>query len=122
MDAKLLSQRKKLEELLAQAAAVAAEIQAEEQGTGIPHYSQIEMAAHSLGQQLSRQIQETRSREIAAESAECERCPSCGDVVPLEHQTREVLSTDGRVQVVEPVGHCDRCRRSFFPSSSSPRI
>lgn len=122
MDAKLSGLRKKLEDSLAHAAVLAAEIQDREQGSGIPHYSQIEQAAHQLGQQLSRQVQQNRVRELAAEAAQQGSCPTCGTAVPLTLQEREVLSTDGRVQVVEPVGHCDRCRRSFFPSSPSDGI
>jgi hypothetical protein len=57
MDAKRDQLQKKLEDLLAQAAATAAELQGIEQGSGTPHYDQIELPAHALGQRLSRMIQ-----------------------------------------------------------------
>jgi hypothetical protein len=28
-----------------------------------------------------------------------------------------VVSMDGETQICEPVGHCKRCQRSFFPSA-----
>ena len=57
MDAKSTLLNEKLESLLKQAAAVASELQSIEQGTDTPHFDEIELPAHDLGQRRSRMIQ-----------------------------------------------------------------
>ena len=117
MDAKQAELREKLDGILKQAADVAAEIQAIEQGTGTPHYDQIEIPAHEAGQRLSRMVQASRAGEVAAEQrTEC-NCPECGLSCPVEVSRREVHSMDGPVELTETVAYCRRCRRSFFPSA-----
>jgi hypothetical protein len=49
MDARNARLQKKLDDLLLQAAQVAAELQALDQGNKTPHYDQIELPAHALG-------------------------------------------------------------------------
>jgi hypothetical protein len=66
MDAKRDRLQKKLEDLLSQAAATAAELQGIDQGSGTPHYDQIELPDHEMRQRFSRMIQDERSREVAA--------------------------------------------------------
>ena len=117
MDAKQTKLEKKLSEILKQAADVAAQIQAIEQGPGTPHYDQIEIPAHEVGQRLSRMVQANRTGEVAAqEDAEC-ACPDCGQSCRVDVNKREVHSMDGPVELIETVAHCRRCRRSFFPSA-----
>ena len=58
MDAKREELEKKFADSLKRAAEIACQIQALEQGSGIPHYDQIEIPAHEVGQQLSRLVQE----------------------------------------------------------------
>ena len=117
MDAKQTELEKKLTEILEQAADVAAQIQALEQGPGTPHYDQIEIPAHEVGRRLSRMVQANRTGEVAAgEGAEC-ACPDCGRSCRVEINKREVHSMDGPVELIETVAHCRRCRRSFFPSA-----
>ena len=53
MDAKQNLLDEKRADLLKQAADVAAQIQAQEQGSGTPHYDQIEIPAHEVGRRLS---------------------------------------------------------------------
>jgi len=117
MDAKQILLQEKLQDLLKQASSVAAEIQAVEQGDGTPHFDQIEIPAHALGQQFSRMIQSERAREVAAGGLADAACPDCGCKCGVETTTREVNSMDGPVKLTETVASCRRCRRSFFPSA-----
>ena len=118
MDAKRDRLRKELEGLLARAAAVAAELQAVEQGPGTPHYDQIELPAHALGQRFSRMIQCDRAREVAASGLADAACPDCGRKCRVETDQRNVHSMDGPLDLLETVTKCRHCRRSFFPSTS----
>ena len=61
MDAKLAELKKKLTDSLKRAAEIACQIQTLEQDSGIPHYDQIEIPAHEVGQQLSRLVQEQQA-------------------------------------------------------------
>lgn len=117
MDAKRSELEAKLEESLKQASAIAAELQALEQGGQTPHFDEIELPAHDVGQRLSRLIQTTRAREVAAEGLQSAPCPDCGSLCCIEAQKRDVQSLDGRIELTETVAHCRSCRRSFFPSA-----
>ena len=117
MDAKQTELEKRLAEILKQAADVACQIQAVEQGPGTPHYDQIEIPAHEVGQRLSRMVQANRAGEVAAEQRTEIDCPDCGRSCHVEINKREVHSMDGPVELIETVAHCRRCRRSFFPSA-----
>jgi hypothetical protein len=52
-----------LADSLKRASAIAAQLQALDQGRGTPHFDQIEIPAHEVGQRLSRMIQSTRAHE-----------------------------------------------------------
>lgn len=117
MDAKRCVLEEKLCDLLNQAAAIATELQAIEQGPQTPHYDQIELPAHEVGQRLSRMIQTSRAREVAATNLAEAACPDCHQACPVEAHNREVHSMDGPIELTETVAHCRRCRRSFFPSA-----
>jgi hypothetical protein len=117
MDAKPSALAEKLADLLNQSAVIAAELQAKEQGPGTPHYDQIELPAHEVGQRLSRMIQTSRVRDVAAANLEEASCPDCHHACRVETHNREVQSMDGPIELTETVAHCRRCRRSFFPSA-----
>lgn len=117
MDAKEATLKDKLEFHLKQAADAAAQLQAIEQGVGTPHYDQIELPAHALGQRFSQLIQAERAREVAAERLQDALCPKCGTSCRVDTKNREINSMDGPVALTEIVAHCRRCRRSFFPSA-----
>lgn len=117
MDAKRTKLEAKLEDYLKQASAIAAELQALEQGSQTPHFDQIELPAHDVGQRLSRLVQTTRAREVAADGLQSVPCPDCGRLCRVETQEREVQSMDGPIELTETVAHCRPCRRSFFPSA-----
>lgn len=117
MDAKLSSREEKLKNLLRQAASLAAEIQADSQQGRVPHFDEIELPAHALGQEFSRMVQTVRARGVAADGLQEVTCPGCGTRCPVETQSRQVHSMDGPIEVTETVANCRRCRRSFFPSA-----
>jgi hypothetical protein len=46
-------------------------------------------------------------------------CPECGSICETRFQPRQILVGGGLTFTYqEPVGHCTRCRRDFFPSPS----
>ena len=108
---------KKLEELLKQTAEVSAQLQALEQVASVPHFDQIELPAHAVGQRLSRLIQTNRAREVAATTPPKVVCLDCGQSCKVDSFNRKVSSMDGPVELTETVARCRPCRRSFFPSA-----
>lgn len=117
MEARQFALEKKLSDLLKQASATAAQLQALEQGATTPHFDQIELPAHEVGQRLSLMIQTSRARDVAADHLEDAPCPDCRGSCAVETRNREVQSIDGPLELTETVAHCRRCRRSFFPSA-----
>jgi hypothetical protein len=122
MDAKRQQLEEKLEFHLKQASSLASEIQALEQGNRVPHFDEIEIPAHELGKKLSRAIQGERAREVALQQLGKVRCPECNQQCRVEIEMRDVHSMDGPIELTEPVAHCRRCRRSFFPSAERTRV
>ena len=116
--AKAAKLQERLERLLREAADIEVELSRAD-GTikGVPHYSLIEGRAHALGKQLSREVQKQQMRELNASQATTAKCPECGTRCALRSQARAVKSVDGPTDVQELVGHCPRCRRSFFPDA-----
>ncbi len=48
-------------------------------------------------------------------------CPGCQAPLPCVDANPRILKTRaGEAEWPEPEGHCDRCRRSFFPSVQEP--
>jgi DNA repair exonuclease SbcCD ATPase subunit len=118
MDATRLSREAEKKQLLRRLAELTVEEQ-REQGLykSVPHYSQLEQAARSLGRELSCLTQERSVAETAAACATTAACPTCGAKHEVHLQKRTVTSVDGPVELVEPVAYCRPCRRSFFPSA-----
>ena len=44
-------------------------------------------------------------------------CPTCGASCKLDRKPREINVRGGTASLDEPVAHCWRCRRDFFPSA-----
>jgi hypothetical protein len=82
-----------------------------------PHLCDLECASLDLGRRLSRVSLERAVREVAAESNTHAACPTCGAECLLTTSTRTVKSVSGSIDVIEPMGYCPACRRSFFPSA-----
>lgn len=116
MDGDASRLRKKLDDLLREAAEVSVALD-RANGTiqGVPHYSIIEGRAHELGQQLSRQIQERQMAEIVAAQVTKGTCPGCGRRRELIPMKRAVTAVDGTVVLQELQGYCASCRKAFFP-------
>lgn len=118
MEGRVAKLRERFEDLLNETTEAAAElVSAERATTAIPHYREIETAAHRIGRRLSCRIQTRCANEVAAGATGQGSCPTCGARCDLSTEKRTLDSTDGPVEVIEPVGQCDRCRRSFFPSA-----
>jgi hypothetical protein len=45
-------------------------------------------------------------------------CPTCGKACPLKAASRPIVVRGGEATLAEPVGHCPRCRRDFFPAAA----
>jgi hypothetical protein len=118
MEARTARLKDRLERLLREAANVEVELSRAD-GTirGVPHYSVIEGWAHELGKQLSRKVQRQQLNELAAAHQETAACPTCKTRCPLTTRKRPVKTVDGDTELQELEGYCNRCRRSFFPSS-----
>jgi hypothetical protein len=115
--------QEKLAQLLTEAAEVSVALD-RANGTiqGVPHYSVIELRAHELGQQLSRQIQQRHLDTRVTQQATRTACPGCGTLCQLEPVKRTVTSIDGEVALPELRGECPKCRRACFPLASSARL
>lgn len=118
MEERLAQLRKEKAQLIERLAELEVELaQAEGRDQGIPHYLKIEEAAHALGQEVSRQVQERRMAEVVESRDRQVRCPACGKWVEGKVAEREVTSVDGEVRLKELRGECPSCRRAFFPSA-----
>jgi uncharacterized protein with PIN domain len=115
--------KEKLERLVRETAEVSVELDRAD-GTieGVPHYSVIELRAHQLGQQLSREIQQRQMAETVALQVPKAKCPTCGTRCELIPKKRSVKSIDGPLEVQELTGRCPFCRRDFFPSAGEAGV
>jgi len=118
MDDREAAVARKLQDLLKQAANAAVELSRLD-GTieGVPHFSAIELHAHELGRQLSREIQQRQMNEVAADQLRQHPCPTCKRHCDVSLSSRPVDSIDGQLELQEVVAYCPKCRRSFFPES-----
>jgi hypothetical protein len=83
-------------------------------------FSELETVAGTLGDEIARQLIETQVRGQAEDWSDEElgQCPECaGTAHKAPDQPRVLTTTRGEVAWDERVGHCTRCRRSFFPSA-----
>lgn len=77
-----------------------------------------------IGDEVTRQLTE---RELARRGAELmdqpAECPDCGRPSPPRSEPDPVLLAGlrGEIAYQQPSHYCDRCRRSFFPSSGASR-
>jgi uncharacterized protein with PIN domain len=87
-------------------------------------FSDLEMVASTLGDEIARQLIETQVRGQAEEEPEEElcKCPECGGPASrAPDQPRVLTTTRCDVSWNERVGYCNRCRRAFFPSEPNVR-
>lgn len=123
MDRQVDDLQEKLAQLLTEAAQVAVALD-RANGTiqGVPHYSVIELRAHELGQNLSRQVQQGHLDLMITQQAARAACPGCGTSCQLHPVKRTATSIDGEVSLPELRGDCPKCRRAFFPLASPARL
>jgi hypothetical protein len=60
---------------------------------------------------------ETMSGDQADQLGETADCPVCGTSCQLKRKARNITVRGGTASLDEPVAHCWRCRRDFFPSA-----
>ena len=123
MDGEPLRLKKRLKDLLLEAAEVSVALD-RANGTirGVPHYSLIEGRAHELGRQLSRRIQQRQMAEIVASQVLRGSCPGCGRCCKLTPTKRSVTSVDGGIELHELQGYCPTCRKAFFPAAGDAGV
>jgi len=120
MDGREQQLKEKLDRILREAAQVKVELdRANGTVVGVPHYLVIEMTAHELGKQLSRQVQERHLAEMVAQEQPKAACPACGARCEVTPERREGRSVDGKLELTELKGYCPFCRRAFFPSADN---
>ena len=78
----------------------------------MPRDSAIEVGAHRLGRELSRQIQQPHMAEIAAQEHPRAQVPWLPHGLRAAPPEAAGGSIDGPVEVVELVGHCPSCRQA----------
>lgn len=44
-------------------------------------------------------------------------CPTCGKACQVRRKSRTVAVRGGSAELDEPLAHCSKCRRDFFPSA-----
>ena len=80
-------------------------------------FSDIERAAHAVGQRVAATITADALANAADEQAEFTACPQCRHSTRVTRKTRAIRTLDGPVEYGEPAAHCVACRRDFFPSA-----
>ena len=87
-------------------------------GDQVATFTELESAAHQLGQAVAQSTSERLCAKQAARAlSQRHVCPDCGRGCRAELKDREFVTTDGIIQLHEPVCHCSTCRRDFFPSA-----
>ena len=118
MDDQVKNLEVELTRTLQQTAELAAEIDRAKQPEGeLPHYSQIENAAHDVAQRLGQAIQSVRSEQVQQQGGDAADCPSCGRSCRVQKKQRTITTVDGETAITEATAYCRPCRRSFFPSA-----
>lgn len=59
---------------------------------------------------------ETMTGDQAQSLEEQQPCPTCGKICQVQRKSRTVAVRGGSAELDEPVAHCSKCRRDFFPS------
>lgn len=83
-------------------------------------FADIEQFGHQTGQLLGRALNEHVTHQHADhfQEASCPTCGATGRVDAVEPTKTRLLQTDdGKIPLAEPVIHCPRCARAFFPSA-----
>lgn len=77
----------------------------------------IELGMIEIGNMVAREFGAQKLAAHASEVCEDPRCPRCGSPGKyLKEQTRDLITSRGKVPVTEAKYRCPKCRRLFFPS------
>ena len=76
-----------------------------------------QLAVHAM-QGLAEGILQTATQQQAQQRGPQQACPDCDQPCPVTHEPRLITTRGGPFLYHEPVCHCPRCRRDFFPSAS----
>jgi hypothetical protein len=81
-------------------------------------FTEMEAAGHAFGRAVAQESVErmafSKSRRLTGPQA----CPGCGCHCSVTYRKRDLTTVDGDIDLDEPVCHCSKCRRDFFPSAS----
>lgn len=83
-------------------------------------FAEIETFGHQTGRMLGRSLDEHLTQQHAEhfQQASCPMCGASGESdVAESKKTRPLQTQDGKVLLAEPVFHCPKCDRDFFPSA-----
>jgi hypothetical protein len=83
-------------------------------------FAEIERFGHQTGRMLGRALDEHLTHQHAEhfQEASCPTCGIAGELAAAEKtKTRPLQTDDGKIPLAEPVFHCPRCARDFFPSA-----
>src|SRR5262245_41034272 len=90
-----------------------------DQGPGTEvHLDTMEQIAVVAMRGLAAGTLEAATAQQAAALGSHQPCPDCGQLCLVRHEGRTVTTRGGPFEHHEPVCHCTRCRRDFFPSTS----
>ena len=110
---------KEIRELAARWGKIAAERAAREVGSDPPmdfmemeQFAAVVAAGVTEGSIIA--LFEQQVQALATESP----CPECGTLCPVQHKDRSLKIEGGQLQLHEPVCHCPKCRRGFFPPTA----
>lgn len=93
-----------------------------EQGPGLDvDLTRMEDLAVAAAAALTKGILEAATSQQARRLAAEQSCPACGTACPVQQEKnlRSIAVRGGAFEHREPVGHCPRCRRSFFPAAAA---
>jgi hypothetical protein len=84
-------------------------------------FDQLETLAGTLGDEIARQMIQANIRQQTTSLPEAVGgCPTCGrQGRAAPNEPRQLDTTQGTVDWVEPGQYCPHCRRAFFPSEPS---
>ena len=60
---------------------------------------------------------EKMTADQAQRLEEQQSCPTCGKECRVHRKSRTISVRGGSAELDEPVAHCSKCRRDFFPST-----
>lgn len=81
-------------------------------------FTEMESAGHILGRSVATATTERLCvKKTAKALGELHSCPECDRRCKADLKERTYITSDGEIQMHEPVCHCSTCRRDFFPSA-----